>query len=269
MRRINSRTLVAFVLAAAAVPVCAQTAPAPARAIPRVEESEPPPQFSYTAEYEIKHESRRSNGDVVTEEFKLVTAADSQRRRMLALTPRSESGRQSTEITVADPLNQQSTFWSIPGAQATTQEVPDFQTRQKNCLDQAKSKPVVPPSHNVSKSETVNLGEDVILGLSVRGSRTTKLISIDADGNTKRLPYTREVWLSVSPSPVIVRVVVEDPVEGKITRELVRLDPNEPYPTLFQPPADYPVTKRPASEAPCSGLPQFEHPPSAFVLSVF
>jgi hypothetical protein len=83
-----------------------------------------------------------------------------------------------------------------------------------------------------------DLGADNILGVQVRGSRTTTTTPAGAQGNDQPLVRTDEYWMAPSLG-MMLRSITEDPRMGKMTREAVSVDLTNPEPALFQPPADY------------------------------
>jgi hypothetical protein len=91
--------------------------------------------------------------------------------------------------------------------------------------------------HNVTRQD---LGADTIMGIEVRGSRTTVTTPAGAAGNDQPLVHIDEVWMAPSLG-LDLRSVTDDPRMGKTVRETVSLDLNNPDPALFQPPAGYQV----------------------------
>ncbi len=92
-----------------------------------------------------------------------------------------------------------------------------------------------PGSGNVVRED---LGADTIMGVQVRGSRTTVTTPAGAQGNDQPLVNTNEVWMAPSLG-MALRSINDDPRMGKTDREVVSLDLNPPDPALFQPPAGY------------------------------
>jgi hypothetical protein len=85
-----------------------------------------------------------------------------------------------------------------------------------------------------------DLGADTVMGVEVRGSRTTVTTPAGAEGNDQPLVHTDEVWMAPSLG-LVLRSISDDPRFGKMQREVLTLDLNNPDPALFQPPAGYEV----------------------------
>jgi len=94
------------------------------------------------------------------------------------------------------------------------------------------------------------LGTDTIMGVEVRGYRTTVTTPVGRIGNDQPLVSTTETWTAASLG-ITVRQISEDPRMGKTTREMVNLDLSEPEPSVFQPPAGYEVLNEEMHEVPC------------------
>jgi hypothetical protein len=97
--------------------------------------------------------------------------------------------------------------------------------------------PAAPVQRNVVHED---LGADTIMGVAVRGSRTTATTPAGEEGNDQPLVRTDELWMAPSLG-MVLRSITDDPRMGKIDREAVSVDLNNPDPALFQPPAGYKV----------------------------
>jgi hypothetical protein len=102
-------------------------------------------------------------------------------------------------------------------------------------------------SNNVVRED---LGTDNIMGVEVRGSRTTVTTPAGAEGNDQPLVRTDELWMAPSLG-MALRTISDDPRMGRTVREVVTVDLNEPDPALFQPPADYKVDTEVMQAVPC------------------
>ncbi|MFZ0303080.1 MAG: hypothetical protein WAL75_10355 [Terracidiphilus sp.] len=102
--------------------------------------------------------------------------------------------------------------------------------------------------HNVARQD---LGADTIMGVEVRGSRTTITTPAGAMGNDQPLVSTNEIWMAASLG-LVLRSVSDDPRMGKTNREVVSLDLNAPDPALFQPPAGYQLDTEVMQPVPCA-----------------
>jgi hypothetical protein len=95
-----------------------------------------------------------------------------------------------------------------------------------------------PPASGGRNMVREDLGADTIMGVAVRGSRTTITTSAGAMGNDQPLVSTEEIWMAPSLG-LVLRSTNDDPRMGKTNLEAVSLDLNPPDPALFQPPAGY------------------------------
>jgi hypothetical protein len=95
--------------------------------------------------------------------------------------------------------------------------------------------PAVAAQPNATRED---LGADTIMGVQVRGSRSTVTTPAGAMGNDQPLVSTNEIWMAPSLG-MVLRSISDDPRMGKTDREVVSVDLNSPDPALFQPPAGY------------------------------
>jgi len=103
--------------------------------------------------------------------------------------------------------------------------------------------PSPPPngSPRTPKDETtVDLGTQMIAGVSAQGTRNTRLIPAGEIGNTQPLSITSERWLSPDLQTVVL-TKRSDPRTGSALFQLTNILRQEPDPTLFQVPSDYTV----------------------------
>jgi hypothetical protein len=87
-----------------------------------------------------------------------------------------------------------------------------------------------------------DLGTQMVGGVSATGTRTTRTINAGAEGNSKAISSTREVWFSAELS-IPVSETDSDPRFGTTTRTITNLTRSEPDAGLFQVPAGYAVSK--------------------------
>jgi hypothetical protein len=85
-----------------------------------------------------------------------------------------------------------------------------------------------------------NLGNDVMDGLSVVGTRETTTINAGVVGNSQPLVTTKEFWYSAALG-INLAVTRKDPREGTQVIHVVDLSRTEPDPAMFQLPAGYAV----------------------------
>jgi len=84
------------------------------------------------------------------------------------------------------------------------------------------------------------LGTQVIDGLLMEGTRSTRIVPQGAQGNDRPMTMVSEQWSSPD-LQVVVLSKTTDPRMGESTRSLIHLSRVEPDSSLFQPPPDYQV----------------------------
>lgn len=241
----------------------------------------------HTAEFKTTNVKTLANGTTVTQESTEVRAIDSQGRSMSAFTniPSSPDGIAITNYNVLDPVARTTSYWdsrsrvvrvvkqpppvanqgrrtcwittpenvSVVYKGVETEEAPRAETGQGGARAGGSSaQPVIHPGNTSIQSTTADLGMETIEGLPAHGTRTTQITPAGAIGNDQELVTTRETWWADTHNiGMSIREVVDDPQNGKHTRELVKFSLDEPDPSLFQPPADYEVRIEEQHEVPC------------------
>jgi len=81
-----------------------------------------------------------------------------------------------------------------------------------------------------------DLGQQVIEGVTAKGTRTTSVIAAGTIGNELPITVTSEEWTSVD-LKVLVMTKHNDPRSGETTYRLTGITRGEPSPSLFDPPA--------------------------------
>jgi hypothetical protein len=215
---------------------------APAATETRVRAAKSP----YTAEYKITRVQALADGTTITEETTEVKELDSQGRRMTAVTVTSGSGRQTTHVSVYDPVARTQTFWQSPGKVAHVLQM--SQGSESHCLTITRDDvQVASGPHAQYTSETI--GTETIQGIETRGRRYITTIPVSAAGNDAPLVTTAERWtaLTVGLDGLMVREVIDDPRRGRSTRELTNLNQGDPDPATFQPPEGYEIQTKDSS----------------------
>jgi len=87
-----------------------------------------------------------------------------------------------------------------------------------------------------SPAKKEDLGEQVIEGVTAKGTRTTTVIPAGAIGNEQPITVTSEEWFS-SDLKVLVMTKHADPRSGETTYRLTGITRGEPDASLFEPPA--------------------------------
>ena len=82
------------------------------------------------------------------------------------------------------------------------------------------------------------LGTQLINGMTVRGTRVTMTIPVNAIGNNREIKVVNERWYS-DELQALVKSSNNDPRFGVNTYELIHIEQGDPDPLLFQPPAGY------------------------------
>jgi hypothetical protein len=94
---------------------------------------------------------------------------------------------------------------------------------------------------NSAQVQSLDLGTKMVGGVSGTGTRTTRTIPAGAEGNTKAIVSTREVWKSAELQVPLMETST-DPRFGTTTRQLNNVTRSEPDPSLFAVPSNYKVT---------------------------
>jgi hypothetical protein len=97
----------------------------------------------------------------------------------------------------------------------------------------------VTAGHAIAGAEppkTEDLGQQVIEGVTAKGTRTTTVIPAGAIGNELPITVTSEEWKAVD-LKVLVMTKHSDPRSGETTYRLTGIVRGEPNPSLFEPPA--------------------------------
>ena len=100
------------------------------------------------------------------------------------------------------------------------------------------------------QSTREDLGTDTILGVTVVGLRFTRTTPAGRIGNDVPLVRTTETWTAPNLG-LVLRQIVDDPQNGKTTREVLSLDLNEPDPAIFAPPEGYEMIEEEMHPVPC------------------
>jgi hypothetical protein len=89
---------------------------------------------------------------------------------------------------------------------------------------------------SASPATKEDLGEQVMEGVTVKGTRTTEVIPAGAIGNEQPITVTSEEWFSPD-LQVLVMTKHADPRSGETTYRLTGITRGEPDPSLFELPA--------------------------------
>jgi len=234
----------------------------------------------YTAQFKITSEQTLANGTTITHESTEIQVVDSEGRRLTEIvTPATDSIPERSTFHVFDPVARTNTTWMVPGKKATVRQMaPPLEPGQTRSTCFSTTAPgvemttgatpgkgeqqsmsgasgevtpmMVQPKGSALTTSREDLGTQTIQGLVANGSRITTTTPAGAAGNDAPLVRTMESWNARSLG-LVVRSVLDDPRNGKRTRELVELNQGEPELSSFQPPADYEMVTEEMHEVPC------------------
>ncbi len=222
----------------------------------------------YMAEFKILRIQTLANGITITRKSTLITARDSQVRRMTATTaiPTSADQTATTHFQVFDPVAHVTFNWGFPGREATVMAIPFSGAIPPSCGF------MVGRIFSASEKTTVeDLGTMAILGVEARGRRTTTTIPIESIRkhkshkplvSTAELVSTTELWQAIAPglTGLVVREVSEDAQSGKMSKEMVKFSQDEPDAAFFRPPKGYEIVNREVDADPCVSFGEMESP---------
>jgi hypothetical protein len=151
----------------------------------------------YTTKYIVSSQRSQADGTTKTTEFTVVDTFDSQDRWMNSITvaPSPEEELPSTHVCVYDPVAGIRTTWSVPGEQATQMKLAEIESSRSSCV---KDKT---PEDEVFRSKPVveDLGTISIQGYVAQGFKTSRSIPMRANGNSKTIVRSVEIWRAAVP----------------------------------------------------------------------
>ena len=205
-----------------------------------------------------------ADGTTITRESSCVQARDSQGRRIWINTSIPEYGNHGTHMSahIEDPVAGTRTDWNSQKKIVTIVKLPPEDLRH-GCWwseeghltihyppDRTTRIPNPPaessgttPSNAVKETAPVleDLGDAVILGVEAHGERHTQTTPAGEIGNSQPLVHTTETWTAKGGLGLQLRMLNDDPRNGKEDQEAVSLTRGEPDAALFQPPDRYEV----------------------------
>jgi hypothetical protein len=126
---------------------------------------------------------------------------------------------------VFDPVARTHINWGNQTKIAGVTHMPEPET-----ADAARLRQVVRPTQHVTRED---LGVRSIAGIEAKGTRTTSLIPASDVGNNRPLNIVTENWISMQ-YHIPLLTITDDPRTGKRTDEVIKFQPGEPDPALFQ-----------------------------------
>jgi hypothetical protein len=115
------------------------------------------------------------------------------------------------------------------------------------------------PCNSQTPSTPMRLGEKVIDGIKVQGTRVESTIAAGQIGNERAITIRSEEWFSARLG-VAIAVTSQDPVIGDSAYRLEEIVQAEPDPSLFKVPPDYVIQSMPSADTITQ---QSNFPPSA------
>ena len=205
----------------------------------------------YMAEFKTTQSRTLAYGTTMTQETTEVVAVDSQGRRMTATTMVPSPGDQApvTRFKVFDPMTHTKISWASPGKEVTVSAVP-IPAAAQLCGASWASFSVISrrTGKRVAsvKTKVVDLGTETIQGVEARGQRTTATTTARVKRHSESQVSTFELWKAIAPGwrGLVVRMVNDDPQQGKMRKELVKFSPTEPDSSMFQLPPGYEIVNR-------------------------
>jgi hypothetical protein len=165
----------------------------------------------------------------------LIMIGDPVAGRSLTLDPANRTGRVDPYGTPAETKAK-----AEPAKLAAEAKPPVSAAPPKDAAVAAPPNPAKEPAGERTKKES--LGRQVIEGLEVEGTRTTRTIPAGEIGNTLPIQIVDESWYSPE-LQLRVMIVHRDPRSGESTFRLTNILRTEPAGTLFEAPPDYRLTR--------------------------
>jgi hypothetical protein len=193
----------------------------------------------YSAQAVTQFTQTLSNGDHIQRTTTASMARDSQGRtrveRSLATVGAlsATAGGQARAIMIHDPVAGMS--YALDPANRTARSMPIPAARPASANAHAR------PERSQPSVTTVDLGTQVMQGVSAQGKRVTRAIPAGKEGNEKEIDIVTETWYSPD-LQMVVMSKTSDPRFGDSTYQLNSIARAEPDPSLFAVPSDYAVT---------------------------
>jgi hypothetical protein len=160
----------------------------------------------------------------------LIMIADPVAGRSYTLDPGNHTGRVAVYGTApAAPKNEQDIK---KGASAAAAKPPAKAAPARSPVEP------VPAKGSDERTRQESLGKQVMEGVEVEGTRTTRTIPAGEIGNTRPIQIVDESWYS-SALHLRIMIVHRDPRSGESTFRLTNINRSEPVRTLFEVPPDY------------------------------
>jgi hypothetical protein len=171
-------------------------------------------------------------------------------RREMTIPEMGGETKPRTMITITDPVDGLSLTLDAQNKTAHKMPMPGMPVSGDAKMRQAELKMVTEanmttgPGYRVVRRGALtepkheDLGNSLIEGVSVEGTRETSTIEANAMGNEREITITSERWFSPD-LKVEVKSVHKDPRTGETTHTLTNISRAEPDSSLFRAPGDY------------------------------
>lgn len=168
-----------------------------------------------------------------------------------------------TDVSIYDPVTKTTTFWTTGWsfqqkvAYVTHQPAPvssptpaprPAPTVDEQAAALARQKLAAVEQPLQGDVRNISMGTMTIGGVSAEGSRVVRTIPAGWEGNEQKMESMRESWMSKDLA-LYVRLVFDDPREGRSAFELQDISLQEPDASLFQVPAGYTVKDQSPTQA--------------------
>jgi hypothetical protein len=195
----------------------------------------------FTATFSTQTTQALSDGNQIQRTTSGTFARDSQGRTrrdftLSSIGPWTASGNSAPHVVIInDPVAKVQYILDPDKKTARKVPAPPANWRGPNGAPPPSGSPRTPKD-----ATTVDLGTQMIAGVSAQGTRITRVIPAGEIGNTQPLSITSERWLSPDLHTEVL-TKRSDPRTGSALFQLTNIMRQEPDPTLFQVPSDYTV----------------------------
>lgn len=205
----------------------------------------------YSADEKTESVQTLADGTHITNTTTTRVYRDSQGRTRTEMTlPGFEGDKQRPHvtITISDPVAQKN--YMLDPESKTVHSMPRMTFDRVRAAEKMQIPDIAPgtpgPGTVVFRESRVppakheDLGDNVIEGVSAKGSQDTNTIETGAMGNDRPITITSERWFSPD-LQIEVKSVRSDPRMGTTTHTVTNISRTEPDASLFQVPSDYKV----------------------------
>lgn len=190
----------------------------------------------YTAKQETTHVQTLADGTNVTTVTEAEIWRDADGRTRTDTIRTQPDGTITRYVSVYDPVTRVRYSWSV-GTPSTSKIVSVYHYPQPV----QQSVPTIPPTaRRYYPYKTESLPPQTINDIYVEGTRTTRTTPAGYEGNDRDINVINENWYS-SELGIQMRMIYDDPRNGKNTIEVTDIKRTAPDPALFKLPDGYTV----------------------------